>query len=208
MKNLRLIFSEVLDAPLMYPTVQKRVADLQKQLSEIGLYEIDDYILVNAKDYGVPQSRERVLFIANRCDVSAVDAIAPTETSWTIRDAIDDLKDTKSGETETTYQVELSEQNSEYIRDSRLGRLRPDLQNRIQSTTHNYVASAKDLQAEKFKQVTLANHEIATHSQSSLQRLAIIQKHGNYDKATDELVHNLKPSRNYTVLKRMAFLQR
>ena len=36
------------------------VADLDQQLSEIGLYGIEDYILVNAEDYGVPQISESV----------------------------------------------------------------------------------------------------------------------------------------------------
>ena len=65
--------------------VQRYGGLAESKLSEIGLYELM-IIFWQCKDYGVPQSRERVLFVESMRCVS-VDTIAPTET-WTIRDAI------------------------------------------------------------------------------------------------------------------------
>jgi len=54
-------------------------------------YNVLDYEILNAKDYGVPQSRERVIVIGGRKDVPLPAYPEPQTYTPTIRDAIGDL---------------------------------------------------------------------------------------------------------------------
>lgn len=75
-------------------------------LDGIRLYRIEKPIVVLSSDYGVPQNRERVLFIGCRNDQKLITEIpatvAPNE-KVTIFEAISDLDFIGNGETKTEY---------------------------------------------------------------------------------------------------------
>ena len=74
--------------------------------SAIHLYNLDGHILVNSSNYGVPQSRDRVLFIGCRKDQQLITEIPYTvddEQKVCIYEAIADLDFIDNGETRTEY---------------------------------------------------------------------------------------------------------
>lgn len=78
-----------------------------KCFKELG-YSVK-YKLLNAKDYGVPQDRERVFVVGFLNDVDFEFPI-PNKNHITLKDAIDDLKDTAK----SYNQQELDDFNHEY----------------------------------------------------------------------------------------------
>lgn len=68
--------------------------EIIKEIQELGY--IVNYGVVNAKNYGVPQSRERALFIASK--KKFINFPNPINTKITVRDAISDLAYLESGE--------------------------------------------------------------------------------------------------------------
>ena len=72
----------------------------------IHLYNLDNYILVNSSNYGVPQSRDRVLFIGCRKDQQLIKEIPYTldeSEKVCIYEAIADLDFIGNGEIRTEY---------------------------------------------------------------------------------------------------------
>ena len=57
---------------------KKEAKELDKHLEDIRLYRVAKPIVALAADYGVPQNRERVLFIGCRKDQTLIDAVPPT----------------------------------------------------------------------------------------------------------------------------------
>ena len=68
--------------------------EILKEIKSLGY--IANYGVVNAKNYGVPQSRERALFIASK--TKFINFPNPIEKSTTVKDAISDLAYLESGE--------------------------------------------------------------------------------------------------------------
>lgn len=87
--------------------------EILKEIKNIG-YMVN-YGVVNAKNYGVPQNRERALFIASKTKL--INFPNPTDEIVTVRDAISDLSYLESGdgmifsdyikEPESNYQTKL-----------------------------------------------------------------------------------------------------
>ena len=81
--------------------------EIVKTIEELG-YVVNVGVL-NASEYGVPQARERAIFICSRHN--KVELPAPTTKKVvTVRDAISDLSYLESGEGEfeQNYQMEIS----------------------------------------------------------------------------------------------------
>lgn len=68
--------------------------EILKEIKALGY--IVNFGVVNAKNYGVPQSRERALFIASK--TKFINFPNPVEIRTTVRDAISDLSYLESGE--------------------------------------------------------------------------------------------------------------
>ncbi len=68
--------------------------EILKEIKALGY--IVNFGVVNAKNYGVPQSRERALFIASK--TKFINFPNPVEIGTTVRDAISDLAYLESGE--------------------------------------------------------------------------------------------------------------
>lgn len=72
----------------------KNLLDLESILKDIRLYNINKPFVANASNYGVPQNRERVLFIGCRKDQELIETIPPTVTAdekVTVFEALHDL---------------------------------------------------------------------------------------------------------------------
>lgn len=81
-------------------------SEFEKILDGIRLYRIEKPIVVLSSDYGVPQNRERVLFIGCRNDqklITEIPATVATDEKVTIYEAISDLDFIGNGETKTEY---------------------------------------------------------------------------------------------------------
>jgi len=73
---------------------KEKLSKLDTILEDIRLYKINKPFVANASNYGVPQNRERVLFIGCRKDQELIESIPPTvteEEKVTVFEAIHDL---------------------------------------------------------------------------------------------------------------------
>ena len=110
LKSLLRIYAMTLDecfeALKMYANNDGSEEYFERVLDKIRLYRIDRPIVVLSSDYGVPQNRERVLFIGCRKDQKLITNIPPTvsqDEKVTVYEAISDLDFIGNGETKTTY---------------------------------------------------------------------------------------------------------
>lgn len=195
--------------------------ELNALIKELRLYQIEAPIIVNASDYGVPQNRERVLFIGCRKDQKLIDSIPATidsKSKVSVYEALADLDFIGNGEEKTDYEkVEknkeyagllkkrtadshLEDGNMTYAEWSRMGRL----SHRFNIEPPFYVKSKLDLEnGILVKNQKLYNHQTSRQSEEVKERLECIVKHGSYDDACKEELREkgiMSNKRNYTVL--------
>ena len=161
-------------------------------LDEISLYKIaDEPLILDSSKYGVPQKRERVVFLGCRNDQKKIDTIPDTiDEAINLEDAIDDL-DIKRN----------SDKISKFAEDSQKGRM-PNWYNVGQPF---YVKSFSSLKnGEKYIQKDLypMNSEMSNQTDSVKNRLKIISKKGGYNKSKKLLKKKglLTAKRNYNLL--------
>lgn len=203
---------------------KKETEELDKQLEDIRLYRVAKPIVVLAADYGVPQNRERVLFIGCRKDQELIDAVPPTvseDEKVTVYEAIHDLDFLGNGSVAKTYGTQRiipeyeplirrrevqghivdTEKAHTFSEWSKIGRFahRFDF-----SCEPFYVRSLEDLNNNLFCEApVLYNHQTSSQSDDVKERLSIIAKHGVYDEDCKEELTQLgleSNKRNYTVL--------
>lgn len=195
---------------------------LQRAAEAVRLYRIEQPIVVRAADYGVPQNRERVLFIGCRKDQALITGIAPTvheNERVTVYEALWDLDMVGNGETAEEYREVpiiaeykgLLRSRSEWSSPQRNGRLYAEwsrsgrLQHRFTfEESPFYVRDAEDLQdPQRQQRMELFNHQSSLQSENVRRRLRIIAEHGDYDAAKGQLREEGVDSdkRNYTVLR-------
>lgn len=198
--------------------------EFDKHLDAIRLYRVSDPIVVNSANYGVPQNRERVLFIGCRRDQKLIDEIPATIGSYekvTVYEALHDLDFIGNGSLETSYGTCRVIDECEPLLRTRdaLGRLSDSVDahtfsqwSKIGRFSHRftfscdpfYVRSIDDLHSNIFcEEPTLYNHQTSSQSDEVKQRLAVIAKHGLYDEGCKEELSRLgieSKKRNYTVL--------
>ena len=196
--------------------------DLYDDLSyAIRLYRINGPIVVNSSNYGVPQNRERVLFIGCRKDQEIITEIPPTvneDEKVSIKEAIADLDFIGNGEEKDTYDQNMVKMQSSILRDisggvnftngktyaewSRTGRL---CHRFIHDKKPFYVKSSGDYEKHiLIDNKTLYNHQTSRQGQDVKERLECIVKYGEYnDSCKKELRERslMSNKRNYTVLK-------
>ncbi|MCM1441643.1 MAG: DNA cytosine methyltransferase [Roseburia sp.] len=198
--------------------------ELDKLLDELILYRIAKPIVVHSADYGVPQNRERVIFIGCRKDQKLIDEIPATiaeEEKVTVYEALHDLDFIGNGSVETNYgQRRVIEEYEPLIRNrdeeghisnaenthtfaewSKAGRL----SHRFNYETNPfYVRSIDDLESSLFcEEPVLYNHQTSSQNDEVKQRLKIIAEHGVYDASCKTELSKLgldSNKRNYTVL--------
>ena len=195
--------------------------ELNALAKNIRLYQIESPIIVNSSDYGVPQNRERVLFIGCRKDQVLIDAIPATiepKNKVTVYEAIADLNYINNGEEKTEYKnIKLDKEQlknrkadsticrgkrrtsySDWCRIGRLG-FRFDMEREP-----FYVKTQEDLDSGNFIEgYQLFNHQTSQQSDEVKERLEIIVKHGAYNEACKKDLkerHVMSNKRNYMVL--------
>lgn len=196
-------------------------AELNALIDELHLYQIKAPIIVNASNYGVPQNRERVLFIGCRKDQKLIDSIPATidsKSKVSVYEALADLDFIGNGEEKTDYEKvgknkeyagllkkrtadsHLEDGNMTYAEWSRMGRL----SHRFNIEPSFYVKSKLDLEnGILVKNQNLYNHQTSRQSEEVKERLECIVRHGSYDDECKEELRErgiMSNKRNYTVL--------
>jgi DNA (cytosine-5)-methyltransferase 1 len=198
-------------------------------LKSIRLYKIEKPFVANASNYGVPQNRERVLFIGCRKDQKYISEIPPTVSEnekVTIFEALYDLDFIGNNEEAHRYEpVNISQQYNDTAKEmtnllqkrsidgkpltkggksfaewSKEGRL---IERFKLQTKPFYVKNIEGLKnGEKYFDI-LNNHKTSNQNDKVIERLQVILKKGNYKKAQLELesLGLSSKKRNYNVLK-------
>lgn len=148
------------------------VQRLQEAVAAMGPVKYNLYgpLHLNAADYGVPQLRERILFIGCREDMPAISHIPPIlrpQEYVTVGDAIGDLAFLRPWESATAYRPDFPV-FSEYQLASRRGRLFDKL-----NMENSYAR--------------LYNHEAARHTPDVLARFSVIEKGRGLESIPQEL---------------------
>lgn len=207
-------------AELLKPIVDAEFSyQLDEKIRQVQLYNIEAPIVLNASDYGVPQNRQRVVFIGCRNDQTIISSVPPTvkeDEKVGVAEAIGDLNyigigikateydskfyetfcTTKEGRTKRTLLGKLDAQGSDrysikntYAEWSRKGRLNPK---RFPAVKPVYTAAnTKDEMNPKAYEVSeLANHETSNHNTEVQQRYALIRKYGSYTVSKEKEPNN------------------
>lgn len=200
----------------------KKVLDcFENMMKEIRLYNINEPLVLLSSNYGVPQNRERVVFIGCRNDQEVITEIPPTvkeEDKVKVYEAIWDLNMIGNGEVVNTYntptlineyestkrlrgvQGEPEKDGHLFSEWSRTGRLNHRF---TFDEAPFYVSSMNDLNVErKHQHMELFNHQTSCQNDKVRERLQIIAEHKDYDAAKKELKEKGLDSqkRNYVVL--------
>ena len=200
----------------------KKVLELFDMLvEEARLYKINEPIVLLSSDYGVPQNRERVVFIGCRNDQELITEIPATVSDTEkvkVYEALWDLDMIGNGEIVKSYRKPKTIEKLEPLKLLREIDGKPSTNgrtfsewSRIGRLSHRfvfdqapfYVQNLKELRhSGKYKKMELFNHQSSQQNDMVRQRLEIIARHGDYDDAKGELKEKGLDSqkRNYVVL--------
>ena len=214
-------FDECLDELGRYAKEKGKKKEYDKITESLRLYHVEQMVLLSS-DYGVPQNRERVVFIGSRNDqkpVTSVPATVKKEEKVTVYEAISDLDFIGNGEVRTKYDIpkshpeyddliklrkvdgEISSEGMTFAEWSREGRLGHRFQFECQPF---YIKNKDELNRDCIETLELFNHQTSAQNETVQKRLKVIAEHGGY---TDECKAKLKElglesnKRNYFVLK-------
>lgn len=202
--------------------------DLEKLIEQIRLYKIDAPFVANASNYGVPQNRERVLFIGCRKDqkfISEIPATVTEKEKVSIFEAIYDLDFVGNNEEAHHYEkvnikakfngttskmqqllklrtISGKPQNDKgktFAEWSKIGRLK----DRFNIGKPFYVKNTAALMNGEKNYDVLHNHKTSNQGENVIERLDIIRKIGDYKQAKPQLnaCGLASKKRNYSVLK-------
>lgn len=194
---------------------------LNEMMKEIRLYNIEEPFILLSSNYGVPQNRERVVFIGCRNDQEVIKEIPATisdSEKVKVYEALWDLDMIGNGETVTSYKKPKLNQKFEGTKIQRAIQGEPDERgllfsewSRIGRLGHRftfdnepfYVLNMSELdRPQKYQRMDLFNHQTSQQNDKVRERLRIIAAHGDYDDAKTELKKKGLESqkRNYVVL--------
>lgn len=194
---------------------------LNEMMKEIRLYNIEEPLVLLSSNYGVPQNRERVVFIGCRNDQEVIKDIPATvdgNEKVKVYEALWDLNMVGNGETATTYKKPKLDPKLESTKIQRGIQGEPDEKGRLFSEwskkgrlNHRftfdvepfYVLNMSELdKPNKYQHMELFNHQTSQQNDKVRERLRIIAEHGDYDDAKAELKEKGLESqkRNYVVL--------
>ena len=194
---------------------------LNEMMKEIRLYNIEEPFILLSSNYGVPQNRERVVFIGCRNDQEVIKEIPATisdSEKVNVYEALWDLDMIGNGETVTSYKKPKLNLKFEETKIQRAIQGEPDERgllfsewSRIGRLGHRftfdnepfYVLNMNELdRPQKYQHMDLFNHQTSLQNEKVRERLRIIAAHGDYDDAKTELKKKGLESqkRNYVVL--------
>lgn len=194
---------------------------LNEMMKEIRLYNIEEPFVLLSSNYGVPQNRERVVFIGCRNDQEVIKEIPATvsdDEKVKVYEALWDLDMIGNGETVTSYKKPKLNPKFEDTKIQRAIQGEPDERgllfsewSRIGRLGHRftfdsepfYVLNMNELdKPQKYQHMDLFNHQTSQQNEKVRERLRIIAAHGDYDDAKTELKKKGLESqkRNYVVL--------
>lgn len=223
-------FEECIQGLQPYVKALNAETEFEEILSHIRLYNIDQPFVALASNYGVPQNRERVLFIGCRKDQKLVKAVPPTVTEKekvTVFEALYDLDFVGNDEEKFDYEkIDLKAQYNgstrkmesllkkraidgkpeekkglTYAEWSKKGRLNGRF---INAKNPFYVRNFEELKNTLSHIVApLHNHKTSKQNDDVVKRLDVILTTGDYDLAKKELkkIGLDSEKRNYNVLK-------
>jgi DNA (cytosine-5)-methyltransferase 1 len=223
-------FEECIQGLKPFVTAAKSETEFEGILSQIRLYNIDQPFVALASNYGVPQNRERVLFIGCRKDqklIKTVPATVSGKEKVTVFEALYDLDFVGNDDEKFNYEtVDLrtkyngtTEKMKTLIRKrtvegkpddkkgltysewSKKGRLNGRFSN---AKNPFYVRTHEELENTLTHIVVpLHNHKTSKQNDDVLKRLEVILNTGDYDSAKKELkeIGLDSEKRNYNVLK-------
>ena len=194
---------------------------LNEMMKEIRLYNIEEPFILLSSNYGVPQNRERVVFIGCRNDQEIIKEIPATisdSEKVKVYEALWDLDMIGNGETVTSYKEPKLNLKFEDTKIQRAIQGEPDERgllfsewSRIGRLGHRftfddepfYVLNMSDLdKPQKYQHMDLFNHQTSQQNEKVRERLRINAAYGDYDDAKTELKKKGRESqkRNYVVL--------
>lgn len=223
-------FEECIQGLQPFVKALKAETEFEEILSHIRLYNIDQPFVALASNYGVPQNRERVLFIGCRKDQKLVKVIPPTvseKEKVTVFEALYDLDFVGNDEEKFDYEkVDLKakyngstlkmqsllkkrtidgkpeeKKGLTYAEWSKKGRLNGRFTN---AKNPFYVRNFEELENTLSHIVApLHNHKTSKQNDDVIKRLDVILNTGDYDLAKKELkkIGLDSEKRNYNVLK-------
>lgn len=223
------IFTSTFDECIEY--IQKQLQSnnsllnhLNNLMKEIRLYNIEEPLVLLSSNYGVPQNRERVVFIGCRNDQEVISEIPSTvaeKDKVKVYEALWDLDMVGNGETATSYKEPKLIAEFESTKISRTVQGKPNEHgllfsewSKIGRLGHRftfdeepfYVLNMSELdRPSKHQHMELFNHQTSLQNDTVRERLKIIAQHGDYDDAKTELKEKGLESqkRNYVVLNPM-----
>ncbi|WP_422355126.1 DNA cytosine methyltransferase [Roseivirga pacifica] len=202
--------------------------ELTQLLEGIRLYKIDAPFVANASNYGVPQNRERVLFIGCRKDqdlITEIPATVSVKEKVTVFEALHDLDFIGNDEEARQYQkTDISKQYNSSAKkmkalirersvEGRNGKMAEQtyadwsrngrLSSRFDVAPPFYVKNHEELHAGLTQPNILHNHKTSKQNEDVINRLQIILNAGGYGAAQEKLNECGLSSqkRNYNVLK-------
>ena len=199
----------------------QQISHLNMLMKEIRLYNIEEPLVLLSSDYGVPQNRERVVFIGCRNDQELITEIPATvceEDKVKVYEAIWDLDMVGNGETATTYKTPVIIDKYENYKRHREIHGKPDAKGLLYSEWSRkgrlghrfdfdvepfYVLNMDELNKPyKYQHMELFNHQTSLQSNTVRERLRIIAEYKDYSEAKDALKNKGLESkkRNYVVL--------
>ncbi len=223
-------FDECMDGLTGFVKNAKLESEFNEILSHIRLYNIDEPFVALASNYGVPQNRERVLFIGCRKDQQLIKQVPPTvsgKEKVTIFEALYDLDFVGNDEEKYNYEkVELKAKHNgttekmvslvkkrtvdgklderkgmTYAEWSKQGRLNGRF---AKAKNPFYVKNFEELENQLTHMIApLHNHKTSKQSDDVVRRLDVILNAGDYDLAKKKLkqIGLESEKRNYNVLK-------
>lgn len=223
-------FDECVNDILKIAQKYNKSNEFELLLNKIRLYNIQQPFVALASNYGVPQNRERVLFIGCRKDqklINDVPASVKEDEKVTVFEALYDLDFIGNDDEKYDYQeIDLKARyngttdkmkallkkrtidgkpnekvGKTYAEWSRIGRLNGRFAN---SKNPFYVRNFEELKNNLTHIVApLQNHKTSKQNEEVINRLNVILKTGDYDNAKNELkLRGLdSEKRNYNVLK-------
>lgn len=223
-------FDECMEGLIPFVAKTKKESEFTEILSHIRLYRIDEPFVALASNYGVPQNRERVLFIGCRKDQKLIKEIPSTvagKDKVTVFEALHDLDfigndeeifDYQEGDLRRNINDNSDKMNSLLRKRSEDGKLikqkgrtysewskKGRLNGRFaKAKPPFYVRTFEELaNVNTHFSPVLHNHKTSKQNDDVINRLNIILEHGDYDRAKLKLkeIGLDSEKRNYNVLK-------